>query len=133
MEYIVHKRFKRKALCGEVNLPALTLCEETDGMIRYHGKDICYCKSNNAHQYFARNDDGNGMLRGNLTQSIEKTLGTPDDQYETRWNAVWRDAICKSYKRIEFADSWYWSHEFYNADISDLQHIARLIHVKENH
>ena len=33
VKYIVHKRFKDKAICGDVNLPALTECESHDGFI----------------------------------------------------------------------------------------------------
>ena len=35
MKYVVHRRFKDKAICGEVNLPAMTMCEETNGYIFY--------------------------------------------------------------------------------------------------
>lgn len=33
MKYVVHRRFKDKAICGEVNLPAMTMCEEANGYI----------------------------------------------------------------------------------------------------
>lgn len=66
MKYVVHRRFKDKAICGEVNLPAMTICEETNGYIFHGDKLLCVVTSENAHQFFARDDDGAGMLRGKL-------------------------------------------------------------------
>lgn len=74
MKYVVHRRFKDKAICGEVNLPAMTMCEEANGYIFHGDKLLCVVTSENAHQFFARDDDGAGMLRGKLTQAIQKTL-----------------------------------------------------------
>ena len=62
MKYVVHRRFKDKAICGEVNLPAMTMCEETNGYIFHGDKLLCVVTSENAHQFFARDDDGAGML-----------------------------------------------------------------------
>ena len=131
MKYIVHKRFKNKAICGDVNLPALTECESYDGFITYEGKTICCETSENAHQYFARNDDGMGMVRGYLTQSIQKALSKRDRDYQDRWNMVWDDNVCKKYKRTDYGDYWLWNHDFYNANIDNLRYIAQLVGVKE--
>lgn len=130
MNYICHKRFKAKAICGEVNIPATTVCEETGGFVFCDGKPICACKSENAHQYFARNDDGQGMARGKLTQAIQKTLAKLDKGHQGRWHKVWGDTVCQKYKRSDHEDFWLWNHEFFNADISDLYHIADMIGAK---
>lgn len=94
MKYVVHRRFKDKAICGEVNLPAMTMCEEANGYIFYGNKLLCVVTSENAHQFFARNDDGAGMLRGKLTQAIQKTLAKRDANYQNRWDKVWIDPAC---------------------------------------
>ena len=127
MKYIAHRRFKGKALCGDVNIPAMTELEEIDGVITLDGNSICYITSENAHQYFARNDDGNGMLRGKLTQAIQNTLGRRDKNYQARWDKVWDDDACQKYKREEYEDYWLWNHSWFNAPIEDLTHIANLI------
>lgn len=127
MNYIVHARFKGKAICGEVNLPALTEVELKDNMLYWQDKPLCVITSENAHKYFARNDDGNGMERGRLTQEIMRTLANTDDKYQERWDKVWDDAICQKYKRTEYADYWLWNTAFFNASIEDLQHIYQLI------
>ena len=137
MKYIVHRRFKHNAICGEVNLPAMTECESVDNVICLEGKELCVTTSLSAHQYFARNDDGQGMLRGKLTQNIMKALeaeGDPrtDTVYQAKWDKVWDDELCQQYKRIEHADFWLWNHDFYNAPIEDLRHIAALVGAKED-
>lgn len=130
MNYIAHKRFKDKALCGDVNIPAKTELESVDGLILYQGKPICFEKSENAHQFFARNDDGNGMQRGRLTRDIQKKLSNRDKHYQYRWDKVWDDSVCKKYKRMDFDDYWLWNHKFFNAEIDTLKHIAELVGVK---
>lgn len=133
MQYITYQRFKKKCLCGLVNIPALTTCETVENLIVCQGNPICFAASEDAYQYFARNDDGQGIRRGNLTHAIQKKLeNRRDPLYQTRWDAVWNDLICQKYKRVDHADHWLWNHEFFNAPIADLQYIARLIGVKED-
>jgi len=127
MNYITHKRFKAKALCGMVNIPAMSECSEDDGIIYWQGKRICSIRSQNAYEYFARNDDGLGMERGKLTRAIIKKLSTRDDEWRGRWDKVWADEGCRPYKREEHRDHWLWNHDFYNADIWALRHIATLV------
>ena len=124
MDYIAHTRFRGKALCGRVNIPAGTKCRESGGVILYGGGAVCAARSENAHQYFARDDDGCGMERGRLTRQIQKTLQKRDKHYQDRWDRIWADPICQKYKRCEHEDFWLWNHEFFNAPIFDLRHIA---------
>lgn len=131
MKYIVHRRFKDKALCGDVNLPAMTVLENDGGIIYHNGNALCYEDCENAHQFFARDDDGNGMLRGKLTQSIQQRLSQRDKQYQERWDKVWDDPACQPYKRADHDDHWLWNHSFFNADIDVLRHIAQLVGAKE--
>ena len=128
--YICHKRFKGKALCGAVNLPATTECEELDGFIFCDGAPICAVTSENAHQHFSRDNDGNGLLRGKLTQEIQKVLSKLDKDHQVRWDKVWADPLCQKYKRADHADFWLWNHDFFNAEIADLCHIAALVGAK---
>lgn len=131
MKYIVHKRFKDKAICGDVNLPATTVCESDGSFIIHNGFAICFVKSENAHQFFAVDDDGAGMVRGKLTQSIQKALSKRDNCYQERWDKVWNDAVCQQYRRKDYEDFWLWNHDFFNADIDVLRHIANLVGAKE--
>lgn len=130
MKYIVHKRFRDKAICGDVNLPAMTVCECDGVIIKHNGNDICYVKSENAHQFFVIDEDGMGIERGRLTQAIQKTLAKGDNDYQKRWDKIWDDDICRPYKRKDYDDHWLWNHDFFNAPIKDLKYIADLIGAK---
>lgn len=130
MQYIVHRRFKEKAICGYVNIPAQTVCEVESGFIMYNGKQLCATRSENAHIYFAVNDDGLGMKRGALTRKIINTLKNKDDLHQKRWDAVWDDQLCQKYRRHNHDDHWLWNHLFFNADIKDLQYILKLVDIK---
>lgn len=123
MQYIVHTRFKAKAICGDVNLPAMTECELRGSMLTINGKPLCTIYSENAYRHFARNDDGNGMHRGALTAAIIKALRNDDNG----WDKVLEDTLCQKYKRSDHPDNWLWNHGFYNASIEDLEHIAELV------
>lgn len=130
MNYIVHKRFKGKSVSGEVNIPAMTECKGVEGLIFHEGKIICIETSENAHQHFAVNDDGNGLERGRLTQGIVKTLNKQDKDYQARWDKVWGNLRCRKYKRTERDDYWLWNHDFFTADIEELRYIAALVGAK---
>ena len=130
MQYITYRRFKEKSICGQVNIPASSACEENENTIYFDGKPICFTTSENAHQYFARNDDGQGVERGKLTQLIQRQLAKRDSAYQGRWDKVWEDKICAKYRRKEYDDFWLWNHEFFNAEIEDLRYIAELIDIK---
>lgn len=131
MKYVVHRRFKDNAICGSINLPAMTECECEDGLITYNNTAICYTTSENAHQFFAVNEDGMGMERGRLTQSIQKALAKRDGSYQERWDKVWKDSVCEEYRRKDYEDFWLWGHDFFNADIDVLRYIAKLVGAKE--
>ena len=130
MVYITHKRFKGQAICGEVNLPYGTEVQCVDGILTIEGNPLCADHSQNAYDFFSRNDDGNGLERGKLTQAIRKTLEKRGKDHQARWDKVWEDSVCQKYKRKEHADFWLWNHDFYNANLTDLRHIAALVGVK---
>lgn len=138
MEYIVYRQFNTKAICGEVNLPAGTVCQYEQGYIIYDGKPLCVVTSENAHQYFAKNNDGKGLERGDLIQSILEKMREQDEneegfsRYQERWDKVENDPICKAYKRHDHPDNWLWNHSFYGASIENLTHIWNLINDTES-
>lgn len=131
MDYIVTKRARFMSLSGKANLPYGTEVESENGVLMLNGAPLCADHSQNAHDYFSRNDDGRGLERGKLVRAIMKTLAARDKQHQERWDRVWEDTICQKYKRAEHADYWLWNHDFFNAPIHDLQHIAELVGAKE--
>lgn len=130
MQYITYRRFKANTFSGPVNIPAMSSCYEAGGIIFYRGKPISFVTSEDAHQYFARNDDSQGMVRGKLTQAIQKTLEKRDAHYQERWNKVWASPLCQKFKRPEDDNYWLWNHDFFQAEIHELRRIASLVGAK---
>ena len=124
MQYIVHTDFNGKSISGEVNFPAGTECTEINGVIYHNARAVCRVDSNNAYKHFARNNDGNGMKRGELIKTIKETLALQDEHTYERWHRVMNCPVCKQFDRNPDGDVWEWSLAFYNASIPTLQHMA---------
>ena len=129
--YITVKRAKFKTISGEVNIPYGTKLEVGGNVLLYNGKPVCAVFSDCAYEFFAQNDDGQGLLRGKLIQTIKSTLAKHDEAHQDRWDKIWDDPRCQQYKCSDRDDFWLWNHDFYNAEIEDLKHIAKLIGTKE--
>ena len=115
-------------MCGEVNIPYGTKLDEVNNVISYCGNPICYIKSQNAYDYFAKNDDGKGLERGKLTSEIIKLLNNrKDGKYQNRWDRIWGDLSLLKYKRPEHPDHWLWNYDFFNASIEELNRIKSMI------
>ena len=82
MTYIVTRRFRAKTMSGIVNLPYGTACELRGETICHDGKPLCFATSENAHQYFSRNDDGQGERRGALVREIMGRLKLPEVRHK---------------------------------------------------
>lgn len=127
MKYLVTRRFKTKAICGEVNLAYGTECFSQGNVIyRQDRQPLCLITSENAHMYFTVNDDGLAKERRQLIEDIAKLL-SDERRMEKRWDVVWNDLICRKYKRKELADFWLWNHDFYGASLDDLQYIKKIL------
>ena len=127
--YITTKRFKGKSMTSELNIPYGTKIQSIMVYLIYNNQPICSDHSQNAYDYFARNDDDKGLERGKLIQEIKKVLSKKDNNHQNRWDKIWKDENCKKYKKIEYSDYWLWNHNFYNAEIEDLQYIANLLSI----
>lgn len=125
MEYIIHKDFNEKAICGDVNLPRGTVCNEKGGVIYYGEKPLCLRRSENAYQFFSPNSDGRGLERGDLITAIKTAYETEDEHsYERRYR-LWNDEVCNRLSRS--GDIWLWNFGFYHAAIADLEHVLEII------
>ena len=130
MDYIAIKRARFLSLSGDVNIPYGTKIDCVDGILSIEGKPLCADHSQNAYDFFTRDDDGNGLLRGKLTQAIQAVLRKRDKGHQARWDKVWADTVCQKYKRADHTDYWLWNHDFFNAEIADLHHIAAIVGAK---
>ena len=128
MEYIVHKEFHGRGICGEVSLQVGTKCTERDGVI-YHGvRAICLADSHNAHTFFARNTDGGGLERGALIGRVKETLAA----HPERWARVLADPVCRQFDKSPAGDTREWSAAFYHAGLPTLRYIANLVTEEED-
>lgn len=69
MEYITYKRFKTRAICGDVNIPFGTILHEQDGMLYWNGNPVCSATSENGWNYF-RPNTLEGMHRWELLEKL---------------------------------------------------------------
>lgn len=127
MRYIVHTEFIGKGISGEVNLPAGTECTEINGIIYHNARAVCWVNSANAFKHFARHNDGNGLLRGELIKTIKDTLAVQDEHTYERWHRVMNCPVCKQFDRNPEGDTWEWNLAFYNASIATLEHMANKV------
>lgn len=126
--YIVNKRFKKKCICGEVNIPYGTPCELRGYIIYHNHRPLCYATSQDAYDYFSNNEDGQGLKRGELVHEIKRRLAKRDDKHQARWDKLWEneDRIGK-FRQKEHGNHWLWGFKFYNAPIVDLEFILNII------
>lgn len=127
MLYIVHTDFVGKAISGEVNLPAGTECTEINGTIYHNARAVCRIGSNNANKHFCRNNDGNGLRRGELIKTIKGALAIQDEHTYERWHRLMTCPVCKQFDRNPEGATWEWSLAFYNASIATLEHMAKKV------
>ena len=125
--YIVRRRARFLSICGPVNLPYGTEVYSDGAFITVNGEKLCSITSQNAYDFFSRNDDGHGLERGKLVHDIRCTLERRDAKYQSRWDRLWADEGANKLRRTEHDDYWLWSYAFYNADVNELRRIRRLL------
>ncbi len=136
--YVARRRAKFKGCNGQqVNIPYGSILEAQDGFLLWKGQPLCVDTSQNAHDFFSQNDDDQGQERGALVAAIFSRLEFPPGvskerraEIQARWDKVWDDTLCQKYKRVEHEDFWLWNHDFYDAPVVDLRHIAALVGAK---
>lgn len=125
--YIVRRRARFLSICGPVNLPYGTEAFSDGAFLTVNGEKLCSITSQNAYDFFSRNDDGHGLERGKLVQDIRSTLERRDAKYQSRWDRLWADEGANKLRRTEHEDYWLWSFAFYNADVNELRRICQLL------
>ena len=127
--YIVSRRARFLSICGPVNLPYGTEVSSDGAFLTVNGEKLCSITSQNAYDYFSRDDDGMGLERGKLVQDIRRTLERRDAKHQARWDKLWADAGANRLRRADHKDFWVWNHDFYNADVNELRRIRLLLEV----
>src|SRR5699024_9496901 len=113
MTYLVTRRFKAKTMSGIVNLPYGTACELRGETIYHGGKPLCFVTSENAHNFFSRDDDGQGERRGALVREImgrltlPKVRHKPDPKYPlAEYHMTAKESAKRKAARKACAEAW---------------------------
>ena len=96
MRYVCHRRARFEGISGRVNIPYGAALERRGDFLYYQGRQLCAVGSQRAHEHFKRDDDGQGLRRGALTEAICKTLERRDAGHQDRWDRVWRTSCAGS-------------------------------------
>lgn len=126
VEYICHRKYSKIAACGDYLTFKQNARFETIGCFIAHDKRaICTVNSEDAHRYFAKNDDGNGIKRGNLTYKIAYAPRHPNKENGFRFTPDEIEMLEKDYDRFlrKDTDTIIFNNAFFNAKIEDLQEI----------
>lgn len=132
MEYVVHRRFKNRAAYGKiVDIPVGAKFESIGYWIATKdGKAICAITSENAKRHFARNDDGCGLKRGELTYAIAfgprregEGFRFSDDEIEML-ESRWSHFLNTEVDTILFNDN------FFKASMLELWSLASALNIK---
>ena len=133
MKYITHKRFKNIGMTAKTyNIPYSTNLEVKDQIIYYNNEPICYITSENAHKYFSRNDDNNGLERGRLTYAIAYSDRKANKNNGFRFTPEEREILVDEYSHF-LVDNTEWilfNHDFFNAEIEELKEMAKKLNIK---
>ena len=132
MKYIVCKKFK--------DLRKGSTCEEINGFITHNDVRICAKTSQNAYDYFSRNDDKKGYERyalvGKILDRIKELVmdyndarvaavegeEAPEDKVRQFYNA-----LREQYPNMIRENSDILTFDFYNADVELLQEVLKLL------
>lgn len=135
MEYIAHHRCREKAMTGkEMNIRYGTKLECENGIIYNGTEPLCYATSENAHKYFARNDDGQGLRRGALAYAIAYAQRVRHDDAGIRVQRFTDREIemlnCWNHYLVPDISVILFNHDFFNAPVDVLERIAETLNIR---
>ncbi len=136
MRYITHRRYRGRDLSGApVNIRYGTAFDTIGDFIATpEGRGLCAATSETAHQYFARDSDGQGLTRGALTYAIayapRERRGA--DGRRQRFSGEEIELLTRDWGRFlrQDVDTILFNDEFFTAHIYDLQRLADALHIK---
>jgi len=133
MEYICHKRYKKRGASGKAYLFRRGKKLETVGRFICTGPEaVCAIRSEDAFRHFARNDDGNGFERGKLTFAIAYAKRQPNKENGFRFTEQEVDMLETEYPHFlrRDVDTLIFNEDFFNADIGELKELYQKLEVR---
>jgi hypothetical protein len=123
MNYITHHDYTGNSLSGIVSFHRGDILNLVDNMLYHNGHQICVARSYNGKKHFARNDDGNGLERGDITHAIAYgERGKKGGRFTPEEIAM----IERDYPQFDHTANGVllFSDEFFTADIETLRELA---------
>ena len=150
MKYIVCRTFKGRGLGGEFDLKRGSSCEEIRGIITHNQEAICINSSQNAFDFFARNDDKKGYERFALVHEILDKIKEFVAEYNDEFMAIRNsdvneekkaemlsslpnrsvlayEAIRKAFPNFLRDNNDVFSFDFYNAEVEELAQVKDIV------
>ena len=127
MEYICHKPYRGKCAAGNKHFfKKGSKLECVNGWLIKEREAICHTNSELAHMHFARNDDGQGFRRGELTHLIAYSDRKPNEDNGFRFTPEECDMIENEYGKWvkQEAETLLFNNDFFNAEIGELEELA---------
>jgi len=128
MEYICHRRYKKRGASGKKYLFTRGTRLQTVGDFIAKGDGgVCLETSEDAHMYFARNDDGKGIERGKYTYQIAYAARKPNLNSDDRFTSDEITMLERDYPHYlrQDTDTILFNNEFFNAPVEDLKEMYR--------
>ena len=126
MEFICHKSFQGLgATEKKYNIKKGTKLDEVNGWILKGKEAICHAESETAHRHFARNDDGRGQERGELTNKIAYALRKPNKNDAFRFTPEEVELLEKEYSHwlVSTSITILFNDSFFRAEIEELEEL----------
>lgn len=141
IDYIVHRDYTGATLSSkgeDITLSRGTkmfLMEDTGYIFLEGFVPVCTQHSYVADQYFCRDDDNNGLMRGKLTWAIAfaNRQRIHSDGMVSRFSEEELEEICNNWKKFireDCPDVILFNTDFFNADINELKQFAKSINIK---
>lgn len=127
MEYICHRPYRGVCAAGKKHFfKKGSKLECVNGWLIKGREAICHTNSELAHLYFARNDDGQGFRRGELTHKIAYADRHPNEDNGFRFTPKECEMIETEYGKWvkQEAETLLFNNDFFNAEIGELEELA---------
>ena len=93
MIYVCYKRFKGRAICGEVNIPYGEKLDEKSGTLYWRDKPVCMVTSENGWEHF-RQDTAEGAERQKMLEELYAYYVRHDfDITSSAENQYWKNIL----------------------------------------
>ena len=133
MRYVCTRRYRGLDLNGKfINLPyASALKVEGRYITTLDNRPLAFVKSETAHKYFAIDDDGDGLKRGEITHKIAYSNRKTSEGY--RYTSKEREVLCEKWAKYirQDVEMLLFNHEFFCAPLSDLKQMQKDIKALE--